>query len=120
MSGSPNSKLHVDEESVASTALVLCRAVYRATGERQNCWQPIWDVVKRFDLTASEAQGAFKYAVAQRWIEAAGNPIFSVQLIEHDIQMLANQTPAPLKRKHRSHPAIIKQARQAPAAGSKS
>jgi hypothetical protein len=80
------------EREVEALAVRLCRALHRATGGRQYRWQATWDFVKRLDVTPKEAEDALRYAIARRWIDAVGNPIFSAMLLEDGVRRFVEES----------------------------
>ncbi len=79
-------------------ARLICREVYQLTDGSLIKWQAARALGTRLKVRA-EVQAAAKYAVAQGWLEAVGNPIFSVVLKELGRALFAKDPPPPEKPK---------------------
>ena len=102
------------EREVEALVVRLCHALHRATGGRQYRWQATRDIVKRLDVTPKEVEDAFRYAIGRRWIDAVGNPIFGVILLEDSVRRFVEESRPPAaakltrQRSRSVHGAVVK------------
>jgi hypothetical protein len=80
-------------------ARLICREVYQLTDGSLIKWQAARALGTRLKVSADEVQAAAKYAIAQGWHEAVGNPIFSVVLKELGRALFAKKPPPSEKPK---------------------
>jgi len=61
------------------------REVYLLTAGDLSRWQGVWSVENRLGVRFEDMQAALNYAVDAGWIEAIGNPIFTIRLRDTNI-----------------------------------
>ena len=86
-------------DPVTSTGEALAvrvrREVYLATAGELSRWQGVWSVESRLGVHFEDMQAALNYAVTAGWIEALGDPIFSIRLRPSNITPANKDGPWP-------------------------
>ena len=87
-------------DTATTLAIRICREIYLLTHGNAAKWQPLTDVLQRFRLEAPELKTALQCGVAKGWLEAVGNPAFSVRLLNAGHAMFVEENPTlPLSRR---------------------
>ena len=91
-----------DDDAARGLAVRFCREVYIGTRSSMHKWHAVSSMEMRLNASREDTQAALKFAIRKGWLDAFGDPIFAVILLEPGRVMFANADVALPKARVRS------------------